>query len=526
MLCRVLTRYHRLVLRALPTGLLFLTVGCGSRGTPAVVLVDESLDEVFSIRDVGFMGYSRAAQALRESGYTVAASDVPLPQLLPRLEAASRYLVIVGLRFGRTIGPANIDAIHDFLTRGGRVLLLAEHDDIYGSATASNEWTRELGIEVLPAHAAALRDTTRSPGPLTYVSAAQLGVDSARFYFAAPLRPVTQADTVAVAMGGEPVALSVTVGTGRLVVVGESEFLWNGTQTFGVRAGENTQLWLGMVHWLLRPRQASVSSAPTTSTSLASGRAGRSRRRIAVVADPHRLEADEAPDGFAKFLGVLRQRGYEVVAARDSNRVGDVDGIVLLAPSASRPSQLPLSGRIVAAVEARSTMPISYLHPSSMLAPSDAPRARDDPLAPTLAHAGVEVLAAVLRDGEGRYANGGTDSLGCRWGRPAALRSSEHLSQTLISTHNDVGADMQLLWPATSGGEVYQPRGVANPPYSGWPLVVRSSRMLVFASTAPFENQSYGTRCFQWASRVVLGLMADSITSAPARPSPLRGDQQ
>ena len=200
---------------------------------------------------------------LRSAGYRVSANDQPLDRFLGTLPRPDAMALVIALPVGAVPEPA-ARGVTGFLAAGGRLLLLAEHDDIYGNGAIANRLVGEAAIAVASGRLPGVRHPRFSPGEVAVGHSRALGVDSAVLYLAAPLTKETS-DAVALLAddAGRPLALGAASGSGRVVLVGDAEFLWNGTPAFGLRMLDNQTLLLGTVRWLVGrgARRAGAASA-------------------------------------------------------------------------------------------------------------------------------------------------------------------------------------------------------------------------------------------------------------------------
>ena len=104
--------------------------------------------QVISPFDVSFDGFGRATALLRSRGISVSQSWLPLPQLLNSTEPCGSVLVLT-MAMQRSYSEAELDAMEQWVNRGGGQLVLAEPDDMFGVATMQNAVLMKHGLVVL-----------------------------------------------------------------------------------------------------------------------------------------------------------------------------------------------------------------------------------------------------------------------------------------------------------------------------------------------------------------------------------------
>jgi hypothetical protein len=448
---------------------------------------DESLGELFSISDPGFQGYALAARALRDRGYQVSTNLGPLEALVSGVGPVDGQVLIVALPT-QPPTPRAAAAVRDFVQRGGGLLLLAEHDGIYGNAASLNALLEGWPIAVESGQAPSVVRPDLSPGPVTVVPSPAFDLDSVVLYLAAPLRREPGA-AVAVVAGHsrEGVGLGARVGRGRIAVVGDAEWPWNGTPSLGLRAGRNLAFLRQLVEWLSRPSIAGPDDGVAPNSTRPD-----SRPAIAALADRDGRPFGDGPDEYGALLAALRHAGFATVVTADSAAVAGAGAVLVAGPAVPLPKAV--RGRpIVALLHATSGPPPPW-------GPSGAATA-DHPAATLLGLAGVEPQVGLLRDT-------GTPTGACPWHRSALLRTTAQdaiVHMWAAPTSVAVLDLMPLVTPARSAA-----RSPPPPPHGRWPLVVETPRALVFASGSVLANAATGTACStrmtrlltQWLERV------------------------
>ncbi|MDD9937204.1 MAG: DUF4350 domain-containing protein [Myxococcales bacterium] len=294
------------------------------------VIVDQSLDQVSSPFDSGFDGLSQLTALLREHGATVSTNNRPLDAVAPRWGAG--HVLVLGIPWGRGYDAAVREALDGFMRRGGGVLVLSEHDNMYGSSDAHNGLTARYGIRTLGG-AAQAPERAGEPTVARWpqVRAARFGIADARLFWPAPLsvdppaKPLLQlvdpADPARAVVG----ALA-PVGEGRLAVVADLELFWNMAPRGGLSAGDNRRLALELFG-LLAGRDGALSG-PAVRPVLPQAPAA-AAPCVRFERSGGALYPDGAPNGLTRLARRLAARGLRVVAGRGTPRC---ERVVVAAP--------------------------------------------------------------------------------------------------------------------------------------------------------------------------------------------------
>lgn len=486
--------------RLLATLVLAVAAGCARPANPPVVVFDQSLDEFFSIRDPGVLGYSRAADALSRAGYATFSNEQPLPLALASLREASRSLLVLGMRLGDSVGLPALPALRSFLDRGGTVLILAEHDNAYGNADAANELLRDAALKVERRPAPFEANPSVSPGPVTLAISRALNTDSIVLYYAAAVavNAARGGRVLAVARDGTPVAAYAAVGRGRVIVIGDSEFLWNGGPSFGFRVGGNAAFFLRVVRLGIGAGRTRRGAA----TELHAAReSARTTPTLWVLADSLTPRFGSEPDGYGRFVNELAANGIRVV----TGPAEDVDAVLVADPVRALPASLDRVPKLIAIASASSGGAQDLVGLTASLSRSGLVDPEEHPLNRLLATRGINLVAGVLRDSSGGFtAEEGAASgwQGCRWRRVAGITYLHGPVAMLASADSSTRLDRELLWPNSASGIVRRGR-VSQAPPRPWPLAVATPRALVLASGSVVSNALWTPTCSSAIARDV-----------------------
>ncbi len=283
-----------------------------------------SMDPVCTPFEAAFEGMSRLLALLRLHGASVSSNVLPLETVLGAWGRPGRVLVL-GMPWKTRYSPAALDAIDAFMRAGGGVLVITEHDNVYLHADAQNELTRRYGIETVFGHAVEVpRVDDPVHGLWPFVSMPEWGIARARFLLPAPLAvhpPARALGTLTTPVRSDwaTVMAETSVGQGRLLVVADSEWLWNMTREFGLRGDDNEKLALRMFGELAgRAGPLAAEPAPRiASTMQDDGDLSDGMRCIAFENAGNAFALEDAPNGLMTLARGLHAAGFAIHLATE-----------------------------------------------------------------------------------------------------------------------------------------------------------------------------------------------------------------
>ncbi len=297
----------------------------GTSRTPAGsvdVIFDMSMDPVATPFEVAFEGMSRLLALLRRHGASVSSNVLPLETVLGAWGGPGRVLVL-GMPWKTRYSPAALDAIDAFMRAGGGVLVITEHDNVYLHADAQNELTRRYGIETVDGHS---REAPRAGDPVQgywpFVAAPDWGISRARFLLPAPLAvrlPAKALAAITTPARSEwaTVMAEAAVGQGRLLVVADSEWLWDMTREFGLRGDDNEKLALRMFGELAGRAGPLVAEPAPRPAATMHGDFSDGTRCVAFESDGNAFALEEAPNGLMTLVRGLHAAGFAIRLTTD-----------------------------------------------------------------------------------------------------------------------------------------------------------------------------------------------------------------
>ena len=217
------------------------------------IIFDQSYEQVYSPFDEGFSGMSMLCNFLRKNRYDVSVNFLSLKKILPAIEPSGKILFL-GAAMYRRYSNDDLSAIDEFLKRGGSVIALAEHDNLFEFSDMQNELVKKYGIEIQATGAEGAGVTILERIWPKCVSE-KLNISNIRVYYPAPLllsasaKPLLQISNFALRSKKIIGAFDHT-GKGKIAVIGDAEIFWNMSEGFGAHNPENLQFFLKLCNFL------------------------------------------------------------------------------------------------------------------------------------------------------------------------------------------------------------------------------------------------------------------------------------
>ncbi len=241
--------------------ILLFIVSCSKKFpdyTPFTVqlIYDQSHNNVWGLWDHGYCGYSHIAGVLKQYGIPASVNLEKLDECissLPSLGYRNAILVLSVAKY-QQFDEREIDAVINFVHRGGFLFIIAEHDNMYNCATFLNAVTKKMGITINSDAAGKDNDTVQSLDDLNNRGySKKFKLNNVLHMLSASLSGTT--DSFEVLLRDHEmdsiIAAGCRYGNGKMLVVGDSEMFWNGDGTVGIHAGDNKAFFKHCLEWLL-----------------------------------------------------------------------------------------------------------------------------------------------------------------------------------------------------------------------------------------------------------------------------------
>lgn len=276
------------------------------------VIFDQSLEQVYSPFDTGFAGLSRFSILIKKMGGEVSLNSRPLSRILLEISSEGKILILGPAMF-KSYKKEDLTAIDNFIKKGGGVLVLVEHDDLFKNATFQNQLIEKYGIKALPESAISELDVGREK-IWPKVKSKLLELENLSFYLPALLKIQKPAKVLASLVNTNGL-IPLNVGAirkdekGSLIVLGDIEILWNMTVKSGIRNGNN-QKFLEKVIGLLKGKtkrpnlQKKPKSKPT-------------QKKILFYSKGWAQGPSDSLSGLSKLARAFEKIGYSITQSED-----------------------------------------------------------------------------------------------------------------------------------------------------------------------------------------------------------------
>ncbi|MBN2373877.1 hypothetical protein JXL19_08840 [bacterium] len=286
---------------------------------PVEVIFDQSKDQVFSPWDTGFMGFSEAALLLQRSGLWVSCNNRSLEEFFKDATAAS--ILVLGVANGHSASytQEEISAAERFVKQGGSLLIIGEHENMYGSGDFQNPMMERFGFRFEPVGVIEKGEVSPSSSEADifwpWFSCPELDIADIRFFLAGNIHVSKPEEALAMTdESTEPenavLAAWKQVGKGRVIACADSEFLWNGNQDMGIRVGGNLEFTRQIFLWLA---QKDVAKRHVLESPFVQKCPSRGRVLFDICDNGRGLEYSKS--GLYQLARSFEENGYEVFYA-------------------------------------------------------------------------------------------------------------------------------------------------------------------------------------------------------------------
>jgi hypothetical protein len=309
------------------------------------VIFDNSREQFWLPYDVGFFGYSELAIALRQAGFLVTESNLPVTHALAIDPRGS--VLVMGPASGQRYTDKEIRAIEKYVADGGGLLILADPEG-EGGGSFQNALSSVFGITFTNGYV--VDEATAAPGTAgqwILARSRMFGVDSVSLPLATALLTTSSAATVLSAYDTATpphavLAAAAESGKGRVVCIGDSQFLINGGKgEIGIGCARNREFALALFSWLAG-RETTPSCRIVPQYTMMSGRNIRLNVRVEGETDitthasgaritPEKVDnatgeltftVEIQSDGYVEFLGSDGFRKTVVLFTSPSGGIG------------------------------------------------------------------------------------------------------------------------------------------------------------------------------------------------------------
>ncbi len=221
------------------------------------IIFDESHRQWWSLWDTGFIGYSDLAIMMEKEGYRVSANT---GSLVTNLEGqAAGDVLVLGMADRQTYSQSEIDAMLDFVNRGGGLLIMSEHEESDGSPWYTSDFlnpvSENFGI-TFNSNEASDADSSHPEKVIWMVTDVDvLDVQDVCLFFGNTMNLTGNAIPLATTSStatppNAPIIAASSYGEGRVIALTDTEFIWNGDHRIGMQYMNNSDLAKRIFEWL------------------------------------------------------------------------------------------------------------------------------------------------------------------------------------------------------------------------------------------------------------------------------------
>jgi hypothetical protein len=290
------------------------------------VIFDNSREQLWLPYDVGFFGYSELAISLRQAGFLVTESNLPVTYSLAIDPQGS--VLVMGPALGQKYTDKEIQAIEKYVTDGGGLLILADPEG-EGGDSFQNTLSSAFGIAFMSRPVVdEANSATGTAGQWIIADSKFFGIDSVSLPVATALLGTASATVLLSASDTATppralLAAAAESGKGRVACIGDSQFLINGGKAeIGIGCGRNREFALALFNWLagrdkspscrIVPQYTLMSGSNVRFTVRVEGRTNLSTRASGARITPEKVEnatgeltfkVEIEADGYVEFVG-------------------------------------------------------------------------------------------------------------------------------------------------------------------------------------------------------------------------------
>jgi len=317
---------------------------------PTEVIFDLSKEQVFSPWDTGFMGYSDLSIMLLKSGFWVSSNSRSLLELLE--EISEDTIIVFGVAKGHSVfTEEELSGLEAYVRNGGSLLILGEHDNMFGSSDFQNPLMERFGLRFDPVAVVSQQNKDQASKMdffWPWFSSGPWHISDIRFFLPGVIATADPDDILAMTdettlPGHAVLAILQEVGKGRVVACADAEFLWNGNDVMGLKVGNNMEFIRRIFLWLAQkeiPKRHVFDPPPVHSS--------RVRGRVLFDLQDCAREPDHSGGGLYQLARAFETQGYEVFSVHEPlPDYGGFSLVIIPWPLSQGPAILKEKGRLL-----------------------------------------------------------------------------------------------------------------------------------------------------------------------------------
>jgi len=314
-----------------------------------LVLFDSYKEQVWSIKDTGFAGYSSLNLFLKNLGFNTAENHKPYREVLPDLDSKST-LFIIGVAMEAGFTKNEVKDILDFVGRGGKLLVIAEHDNQFGSADFLRPLINAAGWEISNGRVMVESDTFPGTRGRWFRTSLPSMEEGPVLLCAADLTIIRKegCEVLLTSVDGKHIVAGLgSYGKGQIAIVSDSEFLWNASPDYKwgglyplAFSDPKTRTFIKGLLSSILPMRLESQSNDSLFTNKPEG-----LRRIFVYGNGGYFK------NYSKFLAALNDANMTVLKYEEGMKISPEDRVIVITPLQKIPQkvvdELSKSGKVI-----------------------------------------------------------------------------------------------------------------------------------------------------------------------------------
>ncbi len=231
----------------------------------ANIVFDRSYSQLWDIWNPGIMGYSKAAELLLDHGFNLSQNSIPLEERVISMNEGDILFLGVAPSPFSNYTESEIAEIVSFVENGGNLIVVGEHDNMFGLNDFQNKLAQRFGVFFND-------DIIYTPEDMHWVTgwSDYFKLDEIGFWGSCTLSYPSSAQVLStvedISDNGDSRNVTTSIGLevaeGKVVFLGDTHPLWNGKRDFGIDKGQNREFIIGIMEYLLE-REISLATRYT-----------------------------------------------------------------------------------------------------------------------------------------------------------------------------------------------------------------------------------------------------------------------
>jgi hypothetical protein len=285
----------------------FLLINLSSFSYEKHILFDLSHGQITNPFDAGSCGMSQLITILNKENFV---SSIVNYNLSNRLKKTNVDILVVGTPILSNFSTDEIKRIKKFVSNGGSLVLIPEHDNYLNNVISLNEIAKEFKISILPDGAHGFsnnNDAEEEKYP--NINSVFFNLSNIKFYYSCsldstgiiPLAEITKPKIES----NKIVAGYKKYGKGKVIVLCDYEFFWNISEREGINFGDNKKFILSVFNLLIKDKKVQFQNKNIECINY--------NEKILFDCGSSYLNTKNASYMLTKMVSEFKRKGYKVV---------------------------------------------------------------------------------------------------------------------------------------------------------------------------------------------------------------------